>query len=304
MRIGIPKGLMYWKYGYMVEDYLKELGIDYIVSPNTDKEILDRGVNCCVDEACLPIKVFHGHVDWLKDKCDLIVVPRIMQIKKDEFICPKFCGIIEMLKSSIDNLPKLTEMPIYAFNEKNLFNWFLSISESCTSKNKSKEAFRKIRTIEKVHQKIDNKNFNINVALLGHPYSISDEFCNMNIERKLKSMDFNVFTEENVREDIIDEEIKTLFKKPFWTFARRSYGAAMYLYHTKAVDGMIYISSFGCGIDSVVIELIREQLGDFPFMIIKIDEHTGEAGLDTRIEAFKDMLERRNLNEGELPKLG
>jgi predicted nucleotide-binding protein (sugar kinase/HSP70/actin superfamily) len=28
-------------------------------------------------------------------------------------------------------------------------------------------------------------------------------------------------------------------------------------------------------------------------LVIKLDEHTGEAGVDTRLEAFIDMLERR-----------
>ena len=58
-------------------------------------------------------------------------------------------------------------------------------------------------------------------------------------------------------------------------------------------DGMIYLSSFSCGIDSVVTELIKIELGDFPFMVLKLDEHTGEAGYNTRLEAFADMLKRR-----------
>ena len=58
----------------------------------------------------------------------------------------------------------------------------------------------------------------------------------------------------------------------------------------KQVNGIIYISSFACGIDSVVVELIKDKIDEFPFMILKIDEHTGEAGLDTRVEAFADML--------------
>ena len=46
-----------------------------------------------------------------------------------------------------------------------------------------------------------------------------------------------------------------------------------------------------------MLELIKHHIGDFPFMVLKIDEHTGEAGLDTRIEAFVDMLERRRRDE-------
>ena len=63
------------------------------------------GAQYCVDEACLPVKVFHGHVCYLKDKCDLLFIPRIMQLYKDEYICPKFCGLPEMVINSIPGLP-------------------------------------------------------------------------------------------------------------------------------------------------------------------------------------------------------
>ena len=59
------------------------------------------------------------------------------------------------------------------------------------------------------------------------------------------------------------------------------------------VNGIIYISSFGCGIDSIIIDLIKNKLKDFPILILKVDEQTGEAGFHTRIEAFTDMLERK-----------
>ena len=130
------------------------------------------------------------------------------------------------------------------------------------------------------------------VALVGHPYNIFDKYINMNIVQKLNKLGVGVITEEFIEETLIDEEVKGLYKRPFWTFARNSYGFAANVYREKRVNGIIYISSFACGIDSVVIELIKERIGNFPFMTLKIDEHTGEAGLDTRVEAFVDMLGR------------
>jgi Uncharacterized protein conserved in bacteria len=70
------------------------------------------------------------------------------------------------------------------------------------------------------------------------------------------------------------------------------------------IDGIIYVSSFACGIDSVVMELIKERIGEFPLLILKIDEQTGEAGFNTRIEAFIDMIERRKEIEGNLSAHG
>lgn len=306
MLIGLPKGLMYWKYGVIVETFLDELKVDYIVSPDTNRNILDRGVNTCVDDACLPVKVFHGHVDWLKERCDVIITPRIMKVTEREFICPKFCGIVEMLKNSIEGLPQLVEEPLSMISESDIFRWFHRIGKLAgCNKNSIERAYAKaINTYKSMNKGIEDTGYKHKVALIGHPYNIYDTYCNMNIWKKLNRLGAGVITEEKVSSNLIEEKAKALFKRPFWNFAKNSYGASISLYEEGKIDGIIYISSFACGIDSIVIELIKEYVGDFPFMVLKIDEHTGEAGTDTRLEAFCDMLERRNLNEDKCSSLG
>ena len=49
--------------------FLKDLGLDVILS-EINKDILDRGINISNDEMCLSLKVYLGHIDYLKDKCD------------------------------------------------------------------------------------------------------------------------------------------------------------------------------------------------------------------------------------------
>jgi predicted nucleotide-binding protein (sugar kinase/HSP70/actin superfamily) len=61
------------------------------------------------------------------------------------------------------------------------------------------------------------------------------------------------------------------------------------------IDGIIYVACFGCGPDSLVGEIIERKVKSKPFMLITIDEHTGEGGLVTRLEAFCDMLRRRRI---------
>lgn len=295
MRVGIPKGLLYYKYSPFFETFFTELGAEIITSPETNKSILDAGIKYCVDEACLPIKVFHGHVALIKDKCDIMFIPRIMQIDDGEFICPKFCGLPEMVLNNIPNMPKSIISPIYASSEKKLKNWSKKtgklITNNNTKINKAYEAA--VSALENYKCSIKNEGFNLNVALVGHPYNIYDNFTNMNVVNKLNKLGIGVITEENVEKDHISNQIKDLFKRPFWTFAKNSYGFSTYLAENNGVDGLVYVSSFACGIDSVIIELIKDRLGSFPTLVLKIDEHTGEAGLDTRLEAFADMLERR-----------
>jgi len=298
MKLGIPKGLLYCKYHTFIETFFKELGAEIITSQDTDKYILNLGTKYCVDEACLPIKVFHGHVASIKDKCDIMLIPRIMQLEKREFICPKFCGLPEMIINDIPNMPPLLSYPIYAFSKTKRRNWLLQAGLIFT-KNifKINTAYKKaLRDQENYKLSIDTSGFPIKTALVSHPYNLYDSFTNMNIVKKLNKLGIGIVTEESINETIINSEVDHLFKKPFWHFAKNSYGFSTYAAENKKVDGIIYISSFACGIDSVVIELIKNRLKDFPMLILKIDEQTGEAGFNTRLEAFSDMLKRRCAN--------
>lgn len=307
MKIGIPRALLYCKYHPFIENFFYELGAEVVISPDTNKEILDLGVKHCIDEACLPVKVFHGHVAKLKDKCDMLFIPRIMQFYDKEYICPKFCGLPEMIVNAIPDIPETIIDPIYAYSNKKLHTWAMKVGERVTKNPFKIQRAYKIALEEQKNFKcvIKNDGFPMNVALAGHPYNIFDKFINMNVVKKLNALGIGVITEEYVDQKNINTEINDLFKKPFWTFARNTYGFCTYLYENKKIDGIIYISSFACGIDSVVTELIKDRIGDFPLMVLKIDEQTGEAGFNTRLEAFSDMLERRCLSfENNIPKLG
>lgn len=294
MKIGIPRGLLYDQFYPFFTRFFTELGAELVISPQTNKSILDMGAQYCVDEACLPVKVFHGHVCYLKDKCDLLFIPRIMQLYKDEYICPKFCGLPEMVINSIPGLPEVISHPFSATSMARLRQWAMSSASRITSNRRRVSAALDAAANEQSHFKTgyDDQGYPIKVALAGHPYNIYDTFINMNIKKKLNQLGVGVITEECVDEDDMEPEVQSLFKKPFWTFARKTYGFITALAANQQVQGIVYISSFACGIDSVIIELVGDRTGEFPMLVLKIDEHTGEAGVDTRIEAFADMLER------------
>ncbi len=306
MRVGIPKGLLYNKYHPFLITFFGELGAEIITSEDTNKSILDLGVKHCVDEACLPVKLFHGHAASIKDKCDLMVIPRIMQTNKNEYICPKFCGLPEMVLNSIDNMPPSITEPIYDISKNTLYQWAKAAGKRVTGDTfKIRHAYKKAYEQLLLNQTgIRNDSHDIKVALVGHPYNIYDNFINMNLVSKLDKLGVSVETMEFTKDFLINLEVNNLYKKPFWTFARENYGFAVNAVKEKRVDGIIYISSFNCGTDSIIIELIKDRIGSFPFLTLKVDEHTGEAGIDTRIEAFTDMLGRGLRSESNIPTHG
>jgi len=136
------------------------------------------------------------------------------------------------------------------------------------------------------------------IALVGHPYLTYEAYANLNILARLKSQ-AQVRVMEQVDQHEIATQLKGLNKPLFWSQAKRLFGAGRSFVTDPGVDGLIYLSCFACGTDSMTQDLLARQarLNHKPYMVITLDEHSGEAGLITRLEAFLDMLERRRGRE-------
>jgi len=332
-RVGIPRGMFYYKFHPMWKTFFEELGIELVVSDKTTRKIFDDGIKSCVDEACLPVKVFHGHVLNLKDRVDCIFIPRYTSISRKEYICPKFGGLPDMVRSSIKGLPCIIDTEINLRNSKR--NGFKAAVEigSCFGCGRSEVRRAYHRALENLAEynaclrqgalasdiaddwplkrgskrKESGGKKNINIAVVGHCYNIYDSYVNMDMLKKLKNMGVNIITTEMVDEEDINASVKGLHKKMFWNFGRFAVGAVNHLLRKGNIDGILYIMSFGCGIDSFVCDIIERRIrreGSTPFMVLTIDEHSGEAGVLTRIEAFIDMIRWRSRDEGYIPSYG
>ncbi len=315
--IGLPKGLFYYQHNVLWESFFRQIGCNVVVSDYTNKKILDCGVKHCSNEVCLPVKVFHGHVYSLTNKADYIFIPRYTSLYKNEYTCPKFCGLPDMVRLSLKNGIKILEVKMHVdkypeqtyeslkemakvlnINYKNISDayenaWmvFTKSQSEVLIKRKMKAARQEDKTA---------------ICVLGHPYMINDKYLSMNLVNKLKDRDINVYTP-----DMLDHETKRknayLYQdKVFWDVGLDNLGSAFTFAHDKNVRGIIYLTPFACGVDSFVTEFIELRLKSFckiPFMKITVDEHTGEAGFDTRIEAFLDMLGGL-LDEGHISPYG
>ena len=91
----------------------------------------------------------------------------------------------------------------------------------------------------------------------------------------------------------IEANAATLPKRVFWTLGRKMVGSALHFDQNDRIDGIVYLACFGCGPDSLVGEIIERRIVNKPFIMLTVDEHTGEAGMLTRLEAFVDMIERQ-----------
>jgi len=137
----------------------------------------------------------------------------------------------------------------------------------------------------------------LTVAVVGHPYNVFDRYVSHDMLRRLAGLGVNVRTAAQVSPAAARAAIQRLAGRPYWTYEGEVVGAAGHYFADPTVDGVILVVAFGCGPDSVMIDVVQRgaQAAGKPFMLLTIDEHTGEAGLVTRLEAFVDMLERRHV---------
>jgi predicted nucleotide-binding protein (sugar kinase/HSP70/actin superfamily) len=138
------------------------------------------------------------------------------------------------------------------------------------------------------------------IALVGHPYLLFDSYLTHNLLDRLQRMGVRVLTPEMTPRGGMDEGIRRLTKYKYWVYEGEVTGAAGYYLDQPEVDGVIALIAFGCGPDSTMLDVIQRAARQQhkPLMSLVLDEHSGEAGLVTRLEAFVDMLiRRRNILE-------
>lgn len=312
MIIGIPRALLYHKYASGWETFFESLGQEILVSPPTSKKMLNMGAEVSDNEICMPVKVFYGHAMYLKDKVDALFIPRMVSVDKSSYTCPKFLGLPDMIKA-LDGMPpiispavnlKMGRLEYYkAINE---FGSLFTQSKAEIAKAYIKAILALRKTERQAHSEFPSNNiFNIGskqskhrelqIGLAGHPYNIYDEFTSMHLIKRLKAKGVNLLTTDMTSHKKINKGAKILPKELFWSYEKEVVGAVSHWLQKKKVDGIIYVIAFPCGPDSIIqvlLEGIAKKLGA-PFMSLVLDEHSGEAGLVTRIEAFIDQLAER-----------
>ena len=311
-KVGLPRALLYHRYYKGWKTFFRTLDCKVVNSDYSTKDILDKGVKVAEEETCLPVKLFLGHVEDLKNKTDYIFVPRLVSVEKNKFLCPKFLGLPEMVQSSILGLPEIIDVTVDLRDRKsNLLQTALQIAEQLNkSYYQGLKAF--IKGYFAFRSSIQNKNkeetLQYKVGILGHEYIVYDDYINMGLMSKLEELGVSAVTTEMLSDKELNNGLSQVSENMFWTFSKRMLGTAYHFFTANDIDGIIQLTAFGCGPDSLVGEMIArdsKEKTDLPFMSLNLDEHTGQAGLITRLEAFIDMLKwKEGKNESNFSSNG
>lgn len=295
--IGLPRAMLYHRYSVLWDTFFAELGVERIVSGPTTKGILEEGTSCAIDEACLATKIFLGHVKSLIGKCDYILIPRISNFGLQRGMCTKFEALYDMtantfrgtgqkfLSYNVDVKQKQEEES--AFVKMGTALGF-SRKEAQRAYKKAKKAEMddlraKIKEQEKLYQLPKTK-----ILLAGHSYMLQDEYIGKPVLRMIEKLGAL-----SIRADLTDRKIaleQSLKLSPTlkWEVNREIAGS---VYQNRGrVDGIILLSAFPCGPDSMVNEMILRRTSGVPILNLVVDGQDGAAGIETRLESFLDII--------------
>lgn len=305
IKVGIPKGLYIYEKPLLYEKFFENLGFEVVYSKNTDKEILENGIKYSIDESCLASKIFMGHVKNLldrkeKEKIDYIFIPRICSFRNKKSICVKFFAIYDICKN-IFNEKFLTlnidyekgESEINAFlhlGRKLNFKYSKIISSYLKAKFMQKEYDKK--RLLKQYDKIALNTSKPNILIVAHPYLSYDKYIGNEITKYLNKMGANIlYADINKSVFKNSKEYSKFSESIYWDPSIKLLnGISEYLPY---IDGIVYITAFPCGPDSLVNELLIRKVTTIPSINLIVDEQELGAGLYTRLESFYDILEQR-----------
>ncbi|HBY19661.1 MAG: hypothetical protein A2Y24_03315 [Clostridiales bacterium GWE2_32_10] len=296
IKVGIPRGLLYFKYNVLWTSFLEEMGCEIMISPESNKQILEKGAQHSIDESCLSAKIYIGHVDWLRDKVDYLFVPSIASYSKNTQTCSKFYAMPDIVRNTFRDIKVITYKLDIA-NGKNERDGFIKFGMSINNNllkviNAYKKAKKKQLEYEKdqhINQdKLLEHTSKLKILIVSHPYNIHDKIIGYPIKEYLNKLDVEVIYADKVNKPKSIEASRNISTDLYWTYNQEIIGA-LDLYKSK-VDGAIFLTTFPCGPDSLVNDLCIRKVKEIPCAYILIDELQGEAGIQTRLESFVDIV--------------
>lgn len=327
MRVGIPKSLMYYKLFPLWKTFLQELGMEVVTSDNKVHQIVRKGVPF-FEDSCLPLKLLIPHSQSLVGKVDALFLPRLISLDGHYILCPKFRGIPDVLQLAIKDKLEIWEGVIdLRQGKKGLHAFFIDMAKRVgIDLKKVRQAYQRgegyyqafnreltdrintLRTEEIFELDVPLRStaeldYRFTVAFIGRPYNLFDTFINKDLFTLAKGWGIQIVTSNIIPFHEKERRVSPLSKEIYWETAREMVGSILYFAEHGNVDGIVFVTSFKCGIDALMQEFLKRTVGmnkkeNIPFMTLTFDEHTTVEGIRTRLEAFLDLISQRKGNEG------
>ncbi|MBW2276788.1 MAG: hypothetical protein JRF63_04805 [Deltaproteobacteria bacterium] len=306
-RIGIPRSLSFDELRPYFDSLLGSHGFTPVVSPKSSARILELGLKRCIDEVCLPLKVFFGHVEALLDQgVDTVLVPRLISLARGRNLCPKFAVLPDLIAASFPELNVVSAyIDLHHAKDVELRD---HLSQVCrplleeldawdsSSPERLADAWRAEQ--HEPDELVWPDEGQVKVAAIGHLYAERDPYLGTGVARQLRRLGAGVARLPNK----LPEEPVALEEGMYYEPSVRAARAIARAIELE-VDGIVLLTYFACGPDSYSAETLLYRLKEIgsglPVLRLILDEQTSTEGLLTRLGTFVDVAAHRRRERGE-----
>ena len=307
-RVGIPRALMYYRYGIAWRTFFQELGCEVVLDTPSDRGTLEVGDHLSVDECCLASKLFLGHVAALAEQnVDAVFVPSLMGYGRFDTFCTKFQALPDLVENAfavankrvrvislrIDEPKGASEQDAYLGlamqfgvsrkNAKRVYKAAISAQRDYDA-SMAREQERLIKNMAKLPE----QERPLTILVAAHPYVSHDPFVGGVVEDALRELGACVlFADETDKPRALKKSYEFSHSIP-WMVNRELIGSILMLH--DQVDGIVLMSAYPCGPDSMCDDAIERCIKGKPILTLTVDAQAGTAGVETRVESFVDIL--------------
>jgi len=307
--IGIPRILVNYELYPLWSAFFHSLGYRTVLSAVTNQKILNYGLENFSAETCFPIKVTFGHiVDLMEKGVDYIFLPSVINVHDEgsphtnSYLCPYIQAIPYNVQANVDfsnSTTKLITVPIHLkMDERFLLEKLQPIQE--VFKLTDPEYHEAVRAAMKAQVQFYGKLQSAGrefldsldhdekaVVIISRPYNGCDDKLSLEIPKKLRELGIKTIPMDMLPLSKYMSEITN--HNMYWRFGQRILASADFIREHPNLFA-VYITNFGCGPDSFITHFFSKQMRGKPFLQLEIDEHSADAGVVTRLEAFLDSL--------------
>jgi predicted CoA-substrate-specific enzyme activase len=321
IRIGIPRIFFFNDLLPFWSTLLWELGFEVTLSGETKRQIINKGVESILSESCFPHKVAHGHIkDLIDTGVDAVFIPSFINLNAGNgaaraAACPyvqtmPYVANIAFRGEGVfyDRIKLLSPIINFQLGEKytlrelhrTLKPFRVSMRDIKKAYTKAEQAQREfVTSIKRRGREVLNNIHKKTIVITGRSYNAFDTGVNLEIPKKLSEIGvFSIPMDYLPLEDI---DIQKTWPNMYWRSGQSLLKAAEIIRDNPNLFAL-YIGNFSCGPDSFIQRFFKETMGDKPFLHIEIDEHSADAGVITRCEAFLDSVLSRKYIPVNVPK--
>lgn len=301
--VGVPRVFSVHSLWPFYSRFFSELGVATVLSDR----VLASGIARQESNYCFPVEIAHGAMqDMLERSVDFYFLPHFRDMpslesgKVHACVCPLTQGLPFYLRQAFDLEESRILRPLVSFKHRpdacreEFAQVAVKLGQSLQEGRRAFDAalshYEKFRAAyrqrgRELLDEMARHPDHIYLALLGRPYNAFTPDANMGIPRKFSSRGVTV-----VPFDMIFDDDAPIFPNMYWHYGQQDLKAVA---KVKEIPNLYltWSTNFSCAPDSFMLHYLRWMMGQKPYLVLEIDSHTADAGLDTRIEAFLDIVD-------------